>query len=104
MSTEATLDTINNTNLKTVGEAASHSMGLAFENAVAHQAAMNQIRELAIGSLAKKMTELDVSEAAALLKVTSGNDVASQIAALTSALAAGQQTAKVAQTVPPVTP
>jgi hypothetical protein len=104
MSTEQTLDTINNANLKTVGEMAAHSAGLAMQNSVAHAGAMNQIRELAIGALSKKMTELDVTEAVSLVKATSGNDVAAQIAALTAALAAGQQDVKTAQTTPPVTP
>jgi hypothetical protein len=104
MATEQTLDTLNNVNLKTVGEAASHSMGLAMENAVAHQAAMNQVRELAIGALAKSMTEMDPSQAVSILKATSGNEMASQITSLLAALSSGQQQAKVAQTTPPTTP
>jgi hypothetical protein len=101
MATEQTLDTINNANLKTVGEMAAHSSGLAMQNAVAHSGAMNQIRELAMGSLAKSMTELDPSQAIAILKATTGNESASQISALLAALSSGQQGVKAAQTTPP---
>lgn len=103
MPTEQTLDTINNANLKTVAEAGSHSMALAMENAVAHQGAMFQIRELALGRLAKVMTEIDPAEAVSLLKATSGNEPASQISALLAALASGQQQVKAAQSTPPPT-
>jgi len=104
MATDQTIDTLNNVNLKTVGEQAAFSTGLSMENAVSHQQAMNQIRELSMGNLAKKMTELDVMESLAVVKATSGNDVANQISALMAALAAGQSATKAAQTTPPVTP
>jgi len=103
MGTEQTLDTINNANLKTVGEMAAHSTGLAMQNAVAHAGAMNQIRELAMGSLAKSMTELDPTQAVSMLKATTGNEPAAQISALLAALASGQQQTKAAQSTPPVT-
>lgn len=104
MATEQTLDSLNNANLKTVGEQAAFATGLSMQNQVSHQGAMNQIRELSMGNLAKKMTELDVMESLAVVKATSGNDVANQISALMAALAAGQSATKAAQTVPPVTP
>ena len=100
---ETIVDTLSIENLKTVGGMASHSTGLAMENAVAHQQAMFQIRELAIGRIAKLMTEIDPAEAISILKATSGNDLAGTIAALLASLSSGQQQAKVAQTTPPPT-
>ena len=98
------VDSVATANMKTGAEMGSHSLGLAMENAVAHQQAMFQIRELAIGNLAKAMTEIDTEQAVSMLKATSGNEVAAQIASLAAALASGQQQTKAAQTTPPVTP
>ncbi len=60
-STDSTVETLNTVNLKTVAEAAAHSIALAYENAVAHQGAMNMIREAAIGSIVKNLTEVDAT-------------------------------------------
>ena len=102
-STDSTVETLNTVNLKTVGEAAAFAVALAYQNAVAHQGAMNLIREAAVGSIIKNMTEVDPTQAMAVLKMTTGNDSAAQISSLLAAIASGQQAAKVAQTTPPVT-
>ena len=101
---ETTVETINVANLKTVAEMSAHSMGLAMANAVAHQQAMNHVLTAAVGSIVKGLTEVDAIQAMSVMKTLSGNDVAQQIAALTAALASGQQGAKIAQTTPPPTP
>ena len=92
-----------NANLKNVGEAPAFYLGLAMGDAVAHQRAVSTIREAALGSIVKKLTELDASEAVSVLKATSGNDLAAQITALAAALSSSQQGVKAAQTTPPPT-
>ena len=72
-------------------------------NATAHQQSMQQVQLAATGAIVKKLTEIDVAEAVSILKASSGNEVASNLAQLLSALGAGQQATKSAQTTPPVT-
>lgn len=100
---EVVVDALGINNVKTIGEAAAHSMAIAFENAVAHQNRVNVMAESALGSVVKRMNEVDPAEAVAILKATSGNEVAATIAQLAAALGANQQGVKAAQTTPPVT-
>jgi hypothetical protein len=81
---ETTVDTINIANLKTIAEAGAHSMGLAMQNAVSHQQAMNQVSLAGVGAMVKRLVEVDVNEAAGIAPLL-------------------QQLAKVAQTTPPPT-
>ena len=104
MLNETIVDAVATNNVKTIGESASHSMGLAFANAVAHQNRMNVIAEAAVGNIVKNLTEMDPGQAASILKTLSGNEVASQLSALLAAIASGQQQVKGAQTTPPPTP
>jgi hypothetical protein len=90
-------------NVKTIAEAGAHSIALAMENAVAHQNRMNVIAESAVGNIVKNLTEVDPAQAVAILKATSGNEVAATIAQLAAALASNQQGVKAAQTTPPPT-
>lgn len=100
---EVAVDAVGINNVKTIGEAAAAATALSIQNSVAHQNRMNVLAESAMGSIVKKLTEVDITEAVAVLKATSGNEVASGIAQLTAALSSSQQAAKAAQTTPPVT-
>jgi len=100
---ETIVDTLSIDNMKTIGEMGAHSIGLAMQNAVSHQQAMNQLSLAAVGSIVKNMSELDPAQAVSILKATSGNEVAATIAQLAAALSSGQQVTKAAQTTPPVT-
>ena len=102
-STDSTVETLNTVNLKTVGEAAAHSIALAYENATAHQNAMNLLREASIGAITKNMTEVDPTQAMSILKMTTGDAVSQQLASLVAVLSANQQNVKAAQTTPPAT-
>lgn len=95
------LDSVANSNAKTFGDGPAFFLQLAMGDAVAHQRSMNAIREAATAAAIKQLVEVDPSEAVAALKVTSGNEVASQLTALLAALASGQQQVKTAQTTPP---
>lgn len=113
-----TVDTINIANMKTIAETlaaananlaqmAAQTAGLQMQNAAANQAnQMNSATALsnAITTQAvNKLLNMDPSEAVAVGKVMTGNDVAQQLNAVLSALASGQQGVKTAQTTPPVT-
>ena len=100
---ESIIDSVASANLKNVGEAPAFYSGLAMGNAVPDQQAMNVIRQAAVGSIVKSLTEVDPSEAVAALKMTSGNEVASTLGQLLAALQSGQVGTKVAQTTPPIT-
>ncbi len=98
------VESVANTNLKNVGEAPAFYSGLAMGNAVAHQQGLQLVQQAAIGSIVKKLTEIDAAEAVSVLKATSGNEVATTMTQLLAALNSGQQGVKSAQTTPPVTP
>lgn len=100
---ETVVDAVGINNVKTIGEQAAFSTGLAMQNLVAHQNRMQILAESAMGSIVKKLTEVDITEAVSVLKATSGNEVASTLAQLAAAIGSGQQTTKGAQTTPPVT-
>ena len=97
------VESVANANLKNVAEAPAFYSALAMGNATAHQQSMQQVQLAATGAIVKKLTEIDVAEAVSILKASSGNEVASNLAQLLSALGAGQQATKSAQTTPPVT-
>jgi hypothetical protein len=118
MSTELTLDTINNTNLKTVGEAnawslaqkamndASHASRLdkiaeiSLGNLVGHQGRMMQLSEMVIGKFGENATSMDPLEAISTSKlIRSESD--SALTSVLAALSSGQISAKIAQSTPP---
>ena len=81
---ETTIDTISIANLKTVGEAGSHSFALAQQNSVSNQQALNQVLAAGCGGITKRLVEVDVAEAAGMAPILA-------------------ELAKIAQTTPPVT-
>lgn len=90
-------------NLKVLGDGPAFYTNLSLGNAVAHQQAMQAISAASVGNIVKRLTEVDPLEAISVLKSTSGNDLAQQLAQLMSTLAATQQGVKAGQTTPPVT-
>jgi len=108
-------DAISQTDVKVVGEAPAEAMamlyqmtasavGLAINNAVASQQQMNAISNAATTQAVNKLLNMDASEAIALVKANSGNDIAQQMSTLLAALNSGQQGVKSAGNTPPVTP
>jgi hypothetical protein len=108
MATEQTLDTINNANLKTVGESGAWSIAqkamndvshasridkiaeVALSNLVAHQGRMQQLSEMVIGKFGENATSVDPLEAVAVGKtLRSESDAAN--ASILAGLAAGRQ-------------
>jgi hypothetical protein len=100
---EGIIDSVSNVNTKNLGDAAAFAMGLAYNDAVAHQRAMNSIREASVGAVVKSLVEVDATEAVSVGKVLTGNDLAQVFASLASAIASSQQAGKAAGVTPPVT-
>jgi len=101
---ETVVESVASANFKAVGEQNATLTNLMFANQVAHQGRMNIVAEAAIGSIVKKLTEIDAAEAVSVLKATSGNEVASQLSALLAALNSGGQGVKAMGNTPPTTP
>jgi hypothetical protein len=98
----ALVQSVANDNTKTVAGQPALLANLSLQNLVAHQQRLQLIAEAATGNVVKNLSELDPAQAAAVLKTTQG-DMGAQLQALLTALASGQQSAKVAQTTPPPT-
>jgi hypothetical protein len=95
------VDSVASTNFKTMGDGPAFYTGLAYGNAVSHQARMNTISEASVGRLVKAIVEPDPMEALSGSKMAS-SDLPVQMSQLLSALSSGQIGGKVAQTMPPV--
>lgn len=85
-------------------QASAHSLALSLQNAVQNQQNMAAIHQAATTQAVNLLLNMDPTQAIALVKANSGNDVASQMQALLATLNSGQQGVKSAQTTPPVTP
>jgi hypothetical protein len=103
---QGTLDAVNNSNFKTIAEAAAvglaQSMALQAQNAASHQNRVNVLAEAALAQALKNQTELDPSEAAAIKKVDNA-DLAKVLGELGASIAGIQQLMKGAQTTLPET-
>lgn len=120
MATEQTLDTILNSNLKTIAETPawttaqkeqndiSHAgrldkvIEMSMQNFLAHQQRSNMLAETYVGKQIENMTSVDPVEAVATSKLFHGESD-SAIASLLAQLASGQIGAKTAMTTPPET-
>lgn len=101
---QGVLDSVVNSNMKTVGEAAAFYQAQAMGNHIQSQNRIQVLAETALAKSVEMLQNIDMSEAAATNKVATGNDIAGQMMALLAAVANGQQVTKTAQTTPPVTP
>jgi hypothetical protein len=120
MATEQTLDTVNNVNIKTVGEepawaAAQRQVGSAahldrmdrmsevlFSDLLEHRKHINLLTTTYLGRVCDNASSIDPVEAISTAKAFKGESDSS-ITSLLAALAAGQISAKVANTTPPET-
>ncbi len=80
----AVVDAVANENMKNIAGMGAHTMGLAMQNAVTNQQAMNMLGVAALGSTILRFSELGVEEGGVMAAVM-------------------QQIIKGAQTTPPVT-
>lgn len=120
MATEQTLDTINNTNLKTIAETGAWSIAqkhcndishakrtdqlleLSMQNLVGHQQRLSMLAETYVGDQIINATSADPVEAVAVSKLFKGESD-SAISSILAQLASGQIGTKIALTTPPET-
>ena len=93
------VESVANSNFKNVADSPAFYTGMMHADSIAHQRAVNTIREKTLINLA----EVDVAEAIAANKMTTGNDLGGIVASLGAAVASLQQLAKIGQTTPPPT-
>ena len=103
-SVQEAAEVVGTNDLFVKGNGPAFYTNMAYGNAVAHQQAMQQLQLAATGQIVKKLTEVDMLEALSVLKASSGNDVAQQLAQLMAVIAGNQQMGKGAGNTPPVTP
>lgn len=90
-------------NVKTIAEMAAWSTAQSMANQVAHNNRVSVLAETYLARALKSADEVDPEQAAATLKLLTGNDLGQIMSALGNVVAALQQVAKTAQTTPPVT-
>ena len=66
---DAVISGVVNANFKVLGEMPAHTVGLAMQNAVSHQQAMNQLSVAALGSVVRQLTEIGAEESAGLASI-----------------------------------
>src|SRR5258708_4408593 len=109
---EQVVDSVASANLKNLGDQPAFYAGLGYANAIAHQQAMQQqmvtaqagytaITQATVTAAVKSLLSTTPEQAVSDSKLLTGNDLASTLANLLSALQAGQVGTKVAQTTPP---
>ena len=96
------IDSVSNSNLKTVAEAAAFYAAQGMANSVQSQNRLNILAEQALAVSIKNLQTVSPEQAMSDAGVAAAGLPPSVVAMLT-ALAAGQQGAKVAQTTPPET-
>lgn len=96
--------------VKNLGEAPALAAAISSHNAVhaqsnyfAHSNRVNGMLEAAMARSIDLLQNVGPIEARSASQVATGHDVASQIAQMQASIAAGQQSAKTAQTTPPPT-
>lgn len=108
MESEEIVKSVSVANIKTVAEMPAGLANLALANAVSfQQMANNGLLSLMQATNARAVTHVldtDISDAAAVQKISSGNDLGQQLAQLGTVIAQIQQSIKGAQTTVPVTP
>jgi hypothetical protein len=96
MSTEQTLDTLNNTNLKTVGESLAGSLAMMYQDQAAHRARLSGIYEAATAKAIERIHSFGTDEAVAqgaLLKGGANADILSVLAQISAGSVANKTVA-----------
>jgi len=99
---DSVVSAVTNANFKNIAEMGSITAGVASQNLVSHNRAMDQLREAFLAESTLQRAGNDPAEAIANAKTIS-SDLAGQISQLATAVAGIQQMMKGANLTPPVT-
>jgi len=100
---DAAVEAVNVANVKTVAEMSAWSTAQSMKDHVAHSKRLDVLAETYLARALKSADEVDPEQAAATLKLLTGNDQAQALASLGAVVAQLQQVVKTAQTTPPAT-
>jgi len=100
---DSAVEAVNVANVKTVAEMAAWSTAQSMKDHVAHANRLNILAETYLSRALKSADEVDPEQAAATLKLLTGNDLAQTLSSFGAVVAQLQQIVKTAQTTPPAT-
>ena len=100
---DAAVEAVNVANVKTIAEMAAWSTAQSMKDHVSHAKRLDILAETYLARALKSADEVDPEQAAATLKLLTGNDLAAGLASLGTVIAQLQQVVKGAQTTPPAT-
>lgn len=100
---QGVLDSVAGSNFKTLADGPAFFMNQLIADSLTNQRNVNSIREASLSASLHKFASYDIQEGMAVNKMSTGNDVAQQMAALGNIVASLQQSMKGAQTTIPET-
>lgn len=102
-SVDTVIEAVTVANVKTIAEMAAWSTAQSMKDQISHANRVNVLAETYLARALKSADEVDPEQAAATLKLLTGNDIAQMMSTLGSVVASLQQLVKAAQTTPPPT-
>jgi len=100
---DTVVEAVSVSNIKTVAEMSAWSTAQAMKDHVAHSKRLDILAETYLARALKSADEVDPEQAAATLKLLTGNDLAQTLSSFGAVVAQLQQIVKGAQTTPPAT-
>jgi hypothetical protein len=100
---DSAVEAVNVANVKTVAEMAAWSTAQSMKDHVSHSKRLDILAETYLSRALKSADEVDPEQAAATLKLLTGNDLAQTLSSFGAVVAQLQQMVKTAQTTPPST-
>jgi hypothetical protein len=100
---DAAVEAVNVANVKTVAEMSGWSTAQSMKDHVSHSKRLDILAETYLSRALKSADEVDPEQAAATLKLLTGNDLAQTLSSFGAVVAQLQQIVKTAQTTPPAT-
>lgn len=100
---DAAVEAVNVANVKTIAEMAAWSTAQSMKDAISHSKRLDMLAETYLARALKSADEVDPEQAAATLKLLTGNDLAQIMGSLGTVVAQLQQLMKGAQSTPPET-
>ena len=101
---DTVVEAVSVSNIKTVAEMSAWSTAQSMKDHVSHAKRLDILAETYLSRALKSADEVDPEQAAATLKLLTGNDLAQTLSSFGAVVAQLQQIVKGAQTTPPVTP
>ena len=99
---QSIIDSVANSNFKTMSEQVQITANLMAQNSASHQNRLQMIAEASVGQILKNANEFDTEQAQSVRTVIN-TELAPLLAGLAASIASNQQYVKAAHTTPPPT-